>query len=159
MGLSSEQLNHFWQMAKRRIAQHQCAPISSIMTPDVITLSRQSTLQDALQMFREHNLRHLVIVNNRHHVQGIFTKRDLLAVQKGGLDRSIATVANSLVHTSEALTCIREVAQKMLQYKIGCVPIVEHRDNADTLVGIVTESDFVRAFALTTQCECGVMNA
>ena len=45
----------------------------------------------------------------------------------------------------------------MLQYKIGCVPIVDHL--GDTNVGIVTESGFVRAFALTTQCECGVMNA
>ena len=159
MGLSSEQLNQFWKTAKSRLGQHQCAPISAIMTPDVITLSRQSTLQEALHMFREHNLRHLVVVSRRHHVEGIFTKRDLLAVEKGGLERSVVTVANSLVRTTEAQTCIREVAQMMLEYTIGCVPIVERLDNIDKLVGIVTESDFVKAFALTTQCECGVMNA
>ena len=159
MGLSSEQLNQFWKTAKSRLGQHQCAPISAIMISDVITLSRQSTLQEALQMFREHNLRHLVVVNNHRHVQGIFTKRDLLAVEKGGLNRSVVTVANSFVRTANAETCIREVAQMMLQYKIGCVPIVDHLGDTGKLVGIVTESDFVRAFALTTQCECGVMNA
>ena len=128
------------------------------MTPDVKTLSRQSTLQKALQMFREHNLRHLVVVYN-HHVEGIFTKRDLLAVENRGLGRSVVTVANSLVRTIEAQTCIREVAQMMLRFKIGCVPIVKRHGQVDKLVGIVTESDFVRAFAMTTQCECGVMDA
>ena len=128
------------------------------MTPDVITLSRQSTLQDALQLFRDYNLRHLVIVNNHHHVQGVFTKRDLLSVQIGGLERSVVTVANSEVHTAEEQSCIRDVAHTMLKYKIGCVPITRRVNNTDRLVGIVTESDFVRAFAFTTQCACGVMN-
>ena len=159
MGLSSDQLNQFWKTAKSRLGQPQCAPITSIMTPDVKTLSRPSTLQKALQMFREHNLRHLVVVNNHFQVQDIFTKRDLLAVENRGLGRSISTVANSLVRTTEALTCIREVAQMMLRFKIGCVPIVKRQGQVDKLVGIVTESDFVRAFAMTTQCECGVMDA
>ena len=134
MGLSSEQLNQFWKTAKSRLDQHQCAPIAALMTPNVITLSRQSTLQEALQMFREHNIRHLVIVNHRHHVEGIFTKRDLLAVEKGGLERSVVTVANFLVRTTESQTCIREVAQMMLRYKIGCVPIVERLNNINKLL-------------------------
>lgn len=156
MELSSDRLNHFWKSAKRQLDAHQCAPISSIMTPDVITLNRQSTLQDALTLFREHRLRHLVVVDAQTEIQGIFTKRDLLSVEGAGLNRSIVSVANSEVYTATTSTCIRSVATLMLHHKIGCVPIVSEDKR---LVGIVTEADFVRAFALTTQCQCGVMNA
>lgn len=156
VGLSSEQLNQFWKSAKRKLDAHQCAPISSIMTADVITLNRQSTLQDALMLFREHRLRHLVVVDEQTEIQGIFTKRDLIAVEGPGLDRSIVSVANTEVQTVDQNACIRHVATLMLTHKIGCVPIVSGNKR---LVGIVTEADFVRAFALNTRCGCGVMNA
>jgi len=153
---SSTQLNQFWKEAKRKLEAHQCAPISSMMTADVITLTRKSTIKEALQLFREHKLRHLVLVDDNYDVQGIFTKRDLIAVEGAGLDRSIVSVANTEVQTVDKNACIRHVATLMLTHKIGCVPIVSGKQR---LEGIVTESDFVRAFALSTRCGCGVMNA
>lgn len=158
MSSSSEQQNQSWD-GKSMLDQNECVPISSMMVPKVITLDRSSTLRDALRLFRAHNLRHLVVVNEKMHVQGIFTKRDLLAVEGPGLDRSIVSVANTEVRTAYPGTCIRIVAQTMLHHKIGCMPIVDESTSYLTLVGIVTESDFVRAFALTAQCGCGVMHA
>ena len=159
MGHSSEQMNRFWKAAKIKLDQHQCAPISSLMTSEVITLDRTSTLKDALRLFREHSLRHLVVVDEQKQVQGVFTKRDLLGVEGGGLDRSIVSVVNDTVLTARKTACVREVAQTLLERKIGCVPIVEQGAGKEVLVGIVTEADFVRAFALTTRCSCGAMNA
>ena len=40
-------------------------------------------------------------------------------------------------------TDIRSAAQIMFAKKLGCLPVVEH----GRLVGILTESDFVRLFA------------
>ena len=156
---SSEQQNQSWEEDNGVLGQHECITISSIMIPKVITLDRNSTLRDALRLFRTHNLRHLVVVNEKMHVQGIFTKRDLLAVEGPGLDRSIVSVANTEVRTAYPDTCIRVVAQTMLHHKIGCMPIVDASTTHRVLVGIVTEADFVRSFALTAQCVCGVMHA
>ena len=153
MAQHSEHMQRFWQLAQTRITKHQCAPISSIMTSDVITMFVSCKLQESLILFREHSLRHLVVVNQRKEVKGIFTKRDLLSVEKGGLDRSIMCVANEKVHVVSKTTCIRTVASMMLTQKIGCVPIVQGEQNE--LVGIVTEADFVRAFAMSTRCNCG----
>ena len=159
MSSSSEQQNQSWEDGKGMLGHNGCVPISSMMIPKVITLDRNSTLRDALRLFRVHKLRHLVVVNEKMHVQGIFTKRDLLAVEGLGLDRTIVSVANTEVYTASPDTCIRVVAQTMLHYKICCMPIVDESTSYLTLVGIVTEADFVRAFALTTQCGCGVMHA
>ena len=156
MAQHSEHMQQFRQTAQAKITKHQCAPISSIMTSDVITMFVNDKLEDSLRIFRQHSLLHLVVVNERKEVKGIFTKRDLLSVEKGGLNRSIRCVANEKVHMVSKTTCIRKVASMMLTYKIGCVPIVQEATNI--LVGIVTESDFVRAFAMSTKCNCGVFN-
>ncbi len=158
MAQTSLQMERFWKAAQIKIAQHQCATISSIMTPNVITLSLTSRLKEALVLFRTHRLRHLVVTDQHNQVRGIFTKRDLLSVEGGGLDRAVTTVANEDVHVVQRNACIRAVAELMLERKIGCVPVVETQDNKEVLVGIVTESDFVRAFALSTRCNCGAMN-
>ena len=159
MGSSSEQQNQSCEGGQGTLGQNECVPIASMMISKVITLDRNSTLRDALRLFRTHNLRHLVVVNEKKHVQGIFTKRDLLAVEGPGLNRSIVSVANTEVRTAHPDTCIRIVAQTMLHYKIGCMPIVDESTSNLALVGIVTEADFVRSFALTAQCGCGVMHA
>ena len=158
MSSSSEQQNQSWD-GKSMLGQQECVPISSMMIPKVITLDRNSTLRDALRLFRVHKLRHLVVVNEKMHVQGIFTKRDLLAVEGPGLDRTIVSVANTEVRTAYLNTCIRVVAQTMLHHKIGCMPIVDESTSYLTLVGIVTEADFVRAFAFTADCGCEAMHA
>ncbi len=158
MAQTSAQMERFWKAAQIKIAQHQCAAISSIMTPNVITLSPTSRLQEALVVFRTHRLRHLVVADEHNQVRGIFTKRDMISVEGGGLNRPITTVANEHVHVVQRTACIRSVAEMMLEHKIGCVPVVETQGAKEVLVGIVTESDFVRAFALSTRCNCGAMN-
>lgn len=157
MAQTSEQMTRFWKAAKIKLDQHQCAPISSLMTHEVISLPRDAKLQEALRIFREHRLRHLVVVDEQNQIGGVFTKRDLLSVERAGLNRPIMSVANETVHSADQSTCIRKIAEMMLEYKIGCVPITKAEAGKNSLVGIVTESDFVRAFAMSTRCSCGAL--
>ncbi len=157
MAQTSEQMKRFWKAAKIKIDKHQCAPISSLMTHEVISLPRDGKLHEALRIFREHRLRHLVVVDEQQQICGVFTKRDLLSVEGAGLNRPIMSVANEEVYRADQSTCIRKVAEMMLDHKIGCVPITQSSAGKESLVGIVTESDFVRAFAMSTRCSCGAL--
>jgi CBS domain-containing protein len=47
------------------------------------------------------------------------------------------------IHTASPDTPVAEAARVMMERKIGCLPVVE----GDKLVGIVTETDFVRLVA------------
>lgn len=151
-------LEQFWKEARSKIAHHECVPISTIMTADVITLQRTDTIRDALQIFQEHRLRHVVVVDEEQKVRGVFTKRDLLNLNKVPLDRMIMSVATPDVITGDIHQCTRQIAAQMLEHKIGCVPIVSNAQGPQSIAGIVTEADFVKAFALGTACSCGAMN-
>ena len=72
------------------------------------------------------------------------TKRDLLAVEKGGLNRSVVTVAN-FCSDSQCRDLHSRGGSDDAAIQIGCVPIVDHLGDTGKLVGIVTESGFVRA--------------
>lgn len=151
-------LEQFWQDARSKIQHHQCVSISTIMTPDVITLQRTDTIRDAIEIFKTHRVRHVVIVDEEQKVRGIFTKRDLLNLSQVSSDRMIMSVATSDVITGGIHQCIRQIASMMLEHKIGCVPIVSNAQGPYSIAGIVTEADFVTAFALGTSCSCGAMS-
>jgi CBS domain-containing membrane protein len=51
------------------------------------------------------------------------------------------------VETAEPGQWLHEAARLMFKNKYGCLPVVED----ERVVGILTESDFVRFFALATQ--------
>src|SRR4051812_11158388 len=56
----------------------------------------------------------------------------------------VEEVMTSEVETIEAAQPLEEAAQIMFENKYGCLPVVE----GSRVVGILTESDFVRFFAL-----------
>lgn len=151
-------LEQFWLDARSKIQHHQCVSISTIMTSDVITLQRTDTIRDAIELFKIYRIRHVVVIDEEQKVRGVFTKRDLINLSKVPLDRMIMSVATPDVFTGGIHQCTRQVATMMLENKIGCVPIVSNAQGANSLAGIVTEADFVKAFALGTSCSCGAMS-
>ena len=123
------------------------------MSREVMTLGRNDTLQSADDVMRLGRIRHLPIVDDDGRLAGIVTQRDLF---HGGLlkalgygTRARGQALESLVvkeaMTTEVVTTspdtpLADAAKTMLERKIGCLVVVY----GEKIVGILTESDFVR---------------
>jgi CBS domain-containing membrane protein len=130
--------------------------VSDLMTRDVATLQRNDQLSIADDVMRLGQVRHLPVLGDDDELEGIISHRDLL---HGALARVLgygsAGRAKLLktVLVKEAMTCdpitvspstpIADAARLMVDKKIGCLLVVD----GNALVGIVTESDFVRLHA------------
>ncbi|MBX3010328.1 MAG: CBS domain-containing protein [Caldilineaceae bacterium] len=133
------------------------------MTTPVITISPETPFQDALKVMREHKIRRIPVVNERHKLVGIVSERDLLHAEPSPATSlsvwelnyllwklTIRDVMNTDVITVTPLTTLQDAASLLIKYKIGGLPVV----NADEqVVGIITETDIFKAFVdyLTTE--------
>lgn len=114
------------------------------MTRDVVTVEPSSAIADALDLARAHKIRHLPVLDGGR-LAGVVTARDLrlaLAAEGTAPDATVADVMTAPAITTPADTPVETAAQLLIQKRIGCLPVVE--DGA--LVGILTESDLLRAF-------------
>lgn len=128
--------------------------VGDLMTRQILAISPQDSFADAWQIMREARVRHLPVVDRELRLIGLVTHRDLVGHAPSDLtdareDERIAALAHvhigdimethlSTAAPDEPLAC---AGQRMLDAKIGCLPVVA----ADgRLLGILTESDFVR---------------
>jgi acetoin utilization protein AcuB len=129
--------------------------VSDLMTRDVVTVDPRTPVIDARALMNKHHIRHLLVVESGRLV-GIVTDRDIrlnlpspatsLSVWEINylLTRlTIAEVMTKAVITVAPSRAAREAARIMLDHKIGALPVLD----GTRLVGIMTESDLVRAFA------------
>lgn len=128
--------------------------VRDLMSTDVATVSRNDQLLLADDLMRLGRIRHTPVLDEASgEVVGVLSQRDLF---RGALARSLGYGAHAqqkmmgmlLVKevmttdpvTVEPETSLADAARLMLERKIGCLPVVAK----GRLVGILTESDFVR---------------
>jgi acetoin utilization protein AcuB len=133
-----------------------CLSIEKLMTKEVITLTVADNLGKAMECFRQHSIRHIPILSHHNQLYGILSKRDVIMLKGGGdserlSDRQIGSIIEKRIVAVKKDTCTRIAAQKMFLEKIGCLPII---DSSRQLLGLVTESDFIAAYAHQVQCDC-----
>ena len=128
--------------------------VRSRMTSHVHTASPDTTLAEALSMTREHRIRHLPIMEEDRLV-GIVTDRDLrLAIPPIWADehdelmqalhtRSVGELMITDIVTLQPDTPVEDAARLFYTHHVGCLPVLEE----GRLVGILTETDLLRAFA------------
>lgn len=127
--------------------------VRDLMTERVIAVQPDTDLIAVRDLLWEHNIRHLPVVDGEGDVVGLVSQRDLLRhslidqshlpnyVEEAVLDRlKAADVMTANVEVVSADADLREAAQTMFENKYGCLPVTE----GNRLVGILTESDFVR---------------
>jgi acetoin utilization protein AcuB len=129
--------------------------VRDLMTAKTITVDPETPMLEARQRMVEERIRHLVVIDNGRMV-GIVTDRDIrlnlpspatsLSVWEMNYLLSRVTVGG--VMTTSVIVVdpdrpVAEAARIMMDHKIGALPVVEE----GRLVGIVTESDFVRTIA------------
>ena len=134
--------------------------VRDFMTANVVTVRPDDTIARAYELMLDNRFRHLVVVDAEGDLVGLLTHRDLLryaliertdlplSLQRGVLRRiHVEEVMTSEVETAEPGQWLQEAALVMFENKYGCVPVVE----GTRVVGILTEADFVRFFAMTPQ--------
>jgi acetoin utilization protein AcuB len=129
--------------------------VRDLMTAKPITVDPETPMLEARQRMVEERIRHLVVVEEAR-VVGIVTDRDIrlnlpspatsLSVWELNYLLSKLTVGGVMSRSVLVVDPDRPVADAariMIEHKIGALPVVHE----GRLIGIVTESDFVRAMA------------
>lgn len=122
--------------------------VEEIMQTDVITCPEDESIYYALQLMRNHKIRHLPIINEHEELIGIIADRNVKdalpsSFQKLGdesfFSRSVTEFMVTDVVTAHRLDFVEDLAAILYEHKIGCIPIVENK----RVVGLVTESDML----------------
>ncbi len=128
--------------------------VRDLMTISCVTAPPAMPVLEARQLMIEKRIRHL-LVSEGPKLVGIVTDRDIrLNLPSPATSLSVweinyllarmtlASVMTKNVVTVESSREATEAAQLMLDHKIGALPVVDR----GLLVGIITETDLLRAF-------------
>ncbi len=111
------------------------------MIYDPVTITRGSTVREALAMMKEYHIGGIPVVDDERKLVGIVTNRDLRFERNlNSLVDDVMTKEN-LVTTSQS-TDLQQAADILQQYKIEKLPVVD-KDNH--LIGLVTYKDITKA--------------
>ncbi len=129
------------------------------MSRSVVTIDEESSMQDAMQLMKRHNIRMLPVLKNGALV-GVVTDRDLKRAQAS--DATTLDVHELLyllakikvknimsknpIHVPPELT-VEEAAEILLRHKISGMPVV---DGEERVVGTITQTDLFRVLIALT---------
>ncbi len=128
--------------------------VEDVMQRDVITVTPETTLPEALRLARGRGVRHLPVMDGPELV-GIVSDRDLkramaspaTSLERHELHYLLEKVAMEEIMTRAVITVgpmlpVEEAARVMLKEKVSALPVTEH----GKVVGIVTETDVLDLF-------------
>ncbi len=133
--------------------------IRELMSGGLITVRRETPVLEARDLVVKERIRHLLVTDVGGSLVGIVTDRDSrLNLPSRATSLSVWEINHLLtkltvgeVMTRSVITVgpdrpAREAARLMLDHKIGALPVLDD----GRLVGIITETDIVRAFVHMT---------
>lgn len=129
--------------------------IKDWITREVVTIAPEASVKEAFGLLKSLGIRHLPVVKEGV-LKGIVTDRDLRRPKLSDVFKTWDELyrindeiqvedimAEPVLTVSEDAT-IQEAAKVMAQNRIGALPVT---DKKGQLVGIITESDVLRAYA------------
>lgn len=130
------------------------APVSKIMTKELVTIQLTDDLYLAEKLFKKHKIRHLPVLDGKH-LAGILSYTDLLRISYADLteeEDTIQTVVYDVFTVSQVMmnrpvvvgsdTSIHDVAEILSKREFHALPVIDN----DRLVGIVTTTDLIKYF-------------
>ncbi len=125
--------------------------VADRMTREVRTLGRNDKLVMADELMKEGGFRHVVVLEGGE-VVGVVTQRDLFygalawstGVGRAAHRKALEALPVKQVMRTDVVTIgpdasLGEAAERMLEGRVGCLPVLA----AEGLVGILTEGDFL----------------
>jgi CBS domain-containing protein len=146
--------------------------VRDIMTTDVVTIRRDTSVNDIAKLMRERDIGGIPVVDDARHVVGIVTELDMIVrntrlelptfIQVLDLARIPLELPGQYTHrlrhmlgthaadimTEEVVTIspdaeVEDLAEVMVKHRFNPVPVVEN----EVLVGIVSRADLIRMMA------------
>ena len=118
--------------------------IKSLMVVNPITVTTKHSVQQALELMKLNSIRHLPVVDAKKQLKGLLTladlKQALLPSMLGDLCLADMMIKNPITVSPD--DDVEIAAQVIYKHKVGGLPVVK----GQRLVGIITESDLLRAF-------------
>jgi IMP dehydrogenase len=118
------------------------------MILDPVTLSQESTVEDALAIMKEHKIGGIPIVNEANDLVGIVTNRDLRFEKEQ--EKSITDVMTSEGLVTTQLTDLENAEDILQANKIEKLPVV---DEEGKLVGLITYKDITKNKTRPNACK------
>lgn len=129
--------------------------VEEIMKTDVITLQKYETIETALKLLNQHDIRHIPIVDDENHVIGIVSDRDIRDaspsifhqdINSDDLKNPIAKIMTQNVITVHPLDFVEEISAIFYEKEIACLPVTKD----GKLVGMITEKDMLHTLIQLT---------
>jgi CBS domain-containing membrane protein len=143
--------------ARRPLLGRPDNAVGTLVRRNFVSVGPHDTVLDADRIMRLARIRHLPVVESGRLV-GLLSHRDVLDASIARLEKcdgveradhlrgiAISEVMRRDPYTVTEATALGEAAQHMLRLKIGCLPVVRPGPGGEELVGLVTESDLLRA--------------
>lgn len=137
--------------------------VRELMTREPVSVPADTPVVDARRTMLERRIRHVLVIDGGR-LAGIVTDRDIrLSLPSPATSLSVweinylvarltvGSVMTRTVVTVDPDRSAEHAAQLMLDHKIGALPVVED----GTVVGLVTETDVLRAFARSAEAVTG----
>jgi len=118
--------------------------ISSLMIPDPITITENASIREAIDIMKVNAIRHLPVVSKGNRLKGFVTLADL---KQGLIPSMVADVSLVDLMIKDPIVVnpdddLEIAARIIYKHKISGMPVVKN----SKLVGIITETDILRAF-------------
>lgn len=127
--------------------------VSTIMTPDVVTLNLNDSLTTAEELFKKNNIRHIPVVSGEH-IVGILSHSDILKIGIPEVTENNESVVSTVydMYTLEQVMAknvktlkhndfVKTAALVFSESEFRALPIVDDNDN---LVGILSTTDLIK---------------
>ncbi|MEY4616350.1 MAG: hypothetical protein RJB66_1310 [Pseudomonadota bacterium] len=127
--------------------------VSDIMRDSPISLKPNEGIHQAMTLMSDYGIRHLPVVDSEGDLQGVVSDRDILnavvrlrpwklveRMENPWQEVRVSAVMTKVPESINPDTSLTEAGRMMLENKFSALPVVD----GNRLVGIITESDFVR---------------
>mgnify|MGYP001395588358 FL=1 len=119
--------------------------ISQLLTRNVISVSENKTIYNAIKLLAENNIGALPVLNNSMELCGIISERDIIREMSKNIAVNFKKSFINSIMTSKVITIDKnkrseEIMDIMSKNKIRHIPIVEKK----ILIGIVSIGDVVK---------------
>lgn len=124
--------------------------VASLMTSDLLTVSRDTLVEDAAAILLDNGISSLLVVDDAGHLDGILTTTDFVDIVAKSDPKAETTVERYMttdVVTVSAQDTVQSAADIMINADVHHVPVV---DPDEGVIGILSTTD-ITAYLSTAQ--------